>query len=299
MDRRQRVLNFVLPQGRTGVEIGPLTNPLIRKDEGDVLYADHLPTDALRRQYDGHPTLGPVGTDGIVPVDVVLGEGGLAEALGPRGPVDYIVASHVVEHVPNAIGWLREAGDALREGGVFCLIVPDKRFTFDHFRRPTTAGALVAAHLAGLRKPPVAIVYEHFARASPVEASAVWKGRPVPLRPISGGPTEALSIAAGIAETGASVDVHCAVFTPCSFADILAELIGLDLLPFECAALEPTRPWESEFFVLLRKRTDRTAAERAATVPRLDPRRHDALPRPRWPQQLALRVPRRWRRAFR
>ncbi|WP_350394881.1 methyltransferase domain-containing protein [Methylorubrum podarium] len=292
-------MNFVLPQGRTGVEIGPLTNPLIRKDEGDVLYADHLPTDALRRQYDGHPTLGPVGTDGIVPVDVVLGEGGLADALGPRGPVDYIVASHVVEHVPNAIGWLREAGDALREGGVFCLIVPDKRFTFDHFRRPTTAGALVAAHLAGLRKPPVAVVYEHFARASPVEASAVWKGRPVLLRPISGGPTEALSIAAGIAETGASVDVHCAVFTPCSFADILAELIGLDLLPFECAALEPTCPWESEFFVLLRKRTDRTAAERAATVPRLDPRRHDALPRPRWPQRLALRLPRRWRRAFR
>ncbi|CAO4186057.1 Methyltransferase type 12 [Methylorubrum aminovorans] len=299
MDRRQRVLNLVLPEGRTGVEIGPLTNPLIRKDEGDVLYADHLPTDALRRQYQGHPTLGPAGTDGIHPVDIVLGEGGLAEALGPRGPVDYIVASHVVEHVPNPIGWLREAGAALREGGVFCLIVPDKRFTFDHFRTPTTAGALVAAHLAGLRKPPLATVYEHFARASPVDAGAVWRGRPVPLRPISGGPAEALSIAAGLAETGASVDVHCAVFTPCSFAEILAELIGLDLLPFECAALEPTRPWESEFFVLLRKRSDRTAAERAASVPRLDPHRHDALPRPTWPQRIGQRLPRRWRRTFR
>lgn len=299
MDRRQRVLNLVLPQGRTGVEIGPLTNPLILKEEGDVLYADHLPTDELRRQYNGHPTLGPAGTDGIHPVDIVLGEGGLSDALGPRGPVDYIVASHVVEHVPNPVRWLREAGDALREGGVFCLIVPDKRFTFDHFRTPTTAGALVAAHLAGLRKPPLATVYEHFARTSPVDAGAIWKGSSVTCKPISGGPTEALSIAAGIAETGASVDVHCAVFTPCSFARILAELIGLDLLPFECAALEPTRPRESEFFVLLRKCTDRAAAERAATVPRLDPSRHDALPRPTWPQRIGLRLPRRWHRAFR
>lgn len=294
MDRRQRVLNLVVPHGRTGVEIGPLTHPIVLKSDGAVLYADHLPTDALRRQYRGHPTLGPAGIDGIVPVDVVLGESGLARALGARGPVDYIVASHVIEHVPDPVRWLREAGDALREGGVFCLLVPDKRFTFDHFRTPTSTGALIAAHLTGLRRPPLAIVYEHFARTCPVDAGAVWQGRPVPLKPINGGPVEALSIAAGIAETGASVDVHCTVFTPYSFAEILTELIGLDLLPFECVALEPTRPREDEFFVLLRKRTEGTAAERAATVPRLDPGRHDALPRPGWPQ----RVAQRWRQAL-
>ncbi len=296
MDRRQRVLNLVVPHGRTGVEIGPLAQPILRKSDGDVLYADHLPTEELRRQYHGHPTLGPAGIDGIVPVDIVLGEGGLVQALGTRGPVDYVVASHVVEHVPDPISWLREIGEALHEGGVFCLIVPDKRFTFDHFRMPTTAGALVAAHLAALRKPPVSVVYEHFARTCPVEAGAVWRGEPVTAMPISGGPSEALSITASIAATGASVDVHCTVFTPASFARILAELIGLDLLPFECAALEPTRPREDEFFVLLRKCSGGTAAQRAATVPTLDPSRHDALPRPDWPQRLA----RRWRRrAFR
>lgn len=294
MDRRQRVLNLVVPQGRTGVEIGPLTHPIVLKSDGDVLYADHLPTEELRRQYRGHPTLGPAGIDGILPVDVVLGPGGLAEALGARGPVDYIVASHVVEHVPDPIRWLREAGDALREGGVFCLIVPDKRFTFDHFRTPTSVGALVAAHLAGLDRPTIATVYEHFARACPVDAGRIWKGEAVPVRPISGGPGEALSIAAGIAETGGSVDVHCTVFTPYSFACALAEVISLDLLPFECAALEPTRLREDEFFVLLRKRSDRTAAQRAASVPRLDRRRHDALPQPDWRQRLAGR----WRRGL-
>ncbi len=280
MERRQRVLNLVLPRGRTGVEIGPLAHPLIHKSDGDVLYADHMPTDALRHHYRDHPTLGPAGVDGIVPVDIVLGEGGLAEALRGRGPVDYIVASHVLEHIPDPLGWLAEAAEVMNEGGVFCLIVPDKRFTFDHFRTPTSVGALVAAKLLRLRKPPLSIVYEHFARACAVDRRAVWRGRPVAPRPLSGGSAAAHELAERIARDDAYVDVHCSVFTPFSFAVVLEEVLGLGLLPFECSALEPTRAREDEFFVLLRKRGAWTPAARAASVPRLDPRRHDALPKP-------------------
>jgi SAM-dependent methyltransferase len=299
MDRRQRVLNFVVPHGRTGVELGPLSRPIVLKSDGNVLYADHLSTEGLRHQYRDHPTLGPDGIEGIVPVDVVLGEGGLPRALGSRGPVDYIVASHVVEHVPDAIGWLRECGEALNEGGVFCLMVPDKRFTFDHFRTPTSVGALVAAHLLRLRTPPPEAVYEHFARACEVDVSATWRGQPVPDRPIVGGPPAALDATATAVASGRHIDVHCTVFTPYSFGRVLTELLALDLLPFECAALEPTRPCESEFFVLLRKRSDLSAAARAATVPRLDPARHDALPpRAGWPKRTHAAA-RRWVRSLR
>lgn len=287
MDRRQRVLNLVRPRGRTGVEIGPLAHPLIAKSDGDVLYADHMPTEALRHHYRQHPTLGPAGIDGIVPVDVVLGEGGLPGALGARGPVDYIVASHVVEHIPDPIGWLAEAAEILREGGLFCLIVPDKRFSFDHFRAPTSAGALVAAYLQRLRRPPLGTVYEHFARACVIDRKAVWLGRPVAMQPLTGGPAAAFEAAERIARQDTYVDVHCTVVTPFGFAALLEEILRLGLLPFECAALEPTRPMEDEFFVLLRKRTDLTPAARAASVPRLDPRRHDALPKPRLGARLA------------
>ncbi|ACB83497.1 conserved hypothetical protein [Methylorubrum populi BJ001] len=299
MDRRQRVLNFVVPHGRTGVELGPLSRPIVLKSDGNVLYADHLSTEGLRHQYRDHPTLGPDGIEGIVPVDVVLGEGGLPRALGSRGPVDYIVASHVVEHVPDAIGWLRECGEALNEGGVFCLMVPDKRFTFDHFRTPTSVGALVAAHLLRLRTPPPEAVYEHFARACEVDVPATWRGQPVPDRLIVGGPPAALDATATAVASGRHIDVHCTVFTPYSFGRVLTELLALDLLPFECAALEPTRPCESEFFVLLRKRSDLGAAARAATVPRLDPARHNALPPPAsWPKRTRAAA-RRWVRSLR
>nr|WP_246690269.1 methyltransferase domain-containing protein [Methylorubrum populi] len=292
-------MNFVVPHGRTGVELGPLSRPIVLKSDGNVLYADHLSTEGLRHQYRDHPTLGPDGIEGIVPVDVVLGEGGLPRALGSRGPVDYIVASHVVEHVPDAIGWLRECGEALNEGGVFCLMVPDKRFTFDHFRTPTSVGALVAAHLLRLRTPPPEAVYEHFARACEVDVPATWRGQRVPDRPIVGGPPAALDATATAVASGRHIDVHCTVFTPYSFGRVLTELLALDLLPFECAALEPTRPCESEFFVLLRKRSDLGAAARAATVPRLDPARHDALPPPAgWPKRTRAAA-RRWVRSLR
>nr|WP_244409747.1 methyltransferase domain-containing protein [Methylorubrum populi] len=292
-------MNFVVPHGRTGVELGPLSRPIVLKSDGNVLYADHLSTEGLRHQYRDHPTLGPDGIEGIVPVDVVLGEGGLPRALGSRGPVDYIVASHVVEHVPDAIGWLRECGEALNEGGVFCLMVPDKRFTFDHFRTPTSVGALVAAHLLRLRTPPPEAVYEHFARACEVDVPATWRGQPVPDRLIVGGPPAALDATATAVASGRHIDVHCTVFTPYSFGRVLTELLALDLLPFECAALEPTRPCESEFFVLLRKRSDLGAAARAATVPRLDPARHNALPPPAsWPKRTRAAA-RRWVRSLR
>ncbi|GJE29597.1 hypothetical protein LKMONMHP_4479 [Methylobacterium organophilum] len=279
MNRRQRVLEFVRPAGRVGVEIGPLARPLILREDGDILYADHLGADDLRRKYDGHPALGPEGVAGIAEVDVVLDRCSLAEALGPRGPVDYVVAAHVIEHIPDPIRWLAEAAEALKADGLVCLVVPDKRFTFDHHRPVTPTGALVAAHLNRLERPPISAIYEQIARACPVHAPAVWKGHRVDPTPYpGGGPAEALRIVREVAGTDTYVDAHCTVFTPHSFAVALAEILALGLIPFACEAFAPTLPNEDEFFVLLRKRDAWSPEARAASVPSLDAKRHHDLP---------------------
>lgn len=50
---------------------------------------------------------------------------------------DFVLSSHVIEHLANPLRGLREWGRVLREGGVLVLVVPHKDATFDH-RRPVT-----------------------------------------------------------------------------------------------------------------------------------------------------------------
>lgn len=50
---------------------------------------------------------------------------------------DFILASHVLEHVANPVRALMEWKRIVREDGLVILILPDRRHTFDH-RRPVT-----------------------------------------------------------------------------------------------------------------------------------------------------------------
>ncbi len=53
--------------------------------------------------------------------------------------LDYVAASHVLEHVANPVKALWECARVLRHDGIAYLVVPDRRFTFDHTRPLTPA----------------------------------------------------------------------------------------------------------------------------------------------------------------
>ena len=59
-----------------------------------------------------------------MPVDYVWGDRTLVEAVGQGVYFDYLVASHVVEHVPDMIGWFGEIPAVLKAGGVLSLVFP-------------------------------------------------------------------------------------------------------------------------------------------------------------------------------
>jgi ubiquinone/menaquinone biosynthesis C-methylase UbiE len=58
----------------------------------------------------------------------------------PDAKYDFVLASHVLEHLANPLKALTEWKRVLVPGGILILIVPDKRGTFDH-RRPYTTFA--------------------------------------------------------------------------------------------------------------------------------------------------------------
>jgi SAM-dependent methyltransferase len=126
-----------------GLEIGPLHRPMPLPDGVRVTYTDSFSTDALKqvwaREVDGHD---------IAAIDVVTDAttlDGIADA-----SFDFVVASHVLEHLENPISGLRHALRVLRPGGVLLLALPDRRATFDAARPPTPLAHVIRDYCGGV-----------------------------------------------------------------------------------------------------------------------------------------------------
>ena len=52
--------------------------------------------------------------------------------------LDYVVTSHVLEHVANPVAALLEWHRVLKNNGLIYMVVPDRRYTFDHQREITS-----------------------------------------------------------------------------------------------------------------------------------------------------------------
>jgi len=272
VDRLQTLRQHIdLEHGR-GLEIGPLVNPLVRKSESEVYYVDRATTEELREWFSRDPKIDPAS---ILEVDFAWGANTLAQASAAKLPFDYVVASHVVEHVPDLIGWLNEVAEVLRPGGRLGLVVPDRRYTFDVRRRPSDIAELVEAHLLGLRRPAARATFDHFYRHVDVDTSALWRGEPGHADP----PMDVRGTMASVARAlrnGEYIDTHCWVFSDAEFAEMLRLLMASGLVDLRVVAMVPTRVNEFEFFVTLERPdgpaddTERWRAN-AASVPSITP----------------------------
>jgi SAM-dependent methyltransferase len=215
--RLSRVLARIDLAGMRGVEIGPSFAPIVPKSSGaDVVVVDHTDAASLRTKYRGHG----VSVAAIEEVDVIWSGGSLAAALETRAPFDYIIASHLLEHVANPLAFLADCEALLRDGGVLSLVLPDHRYCFDVLRPPTTFGQWIdALHFArGLHTPGT--VFDHWFHAAERGGIAWSSDTDVPLSMIHHRPD--LEAAFELAVKGDEyVDVHAWVFTPASFRTLI------------------------------------------------------------------------------
>lgn len=281
-DRRKRILEFVQPFGKRGIEVGALNRPIITRADGDVLYADHLSIDGLRDKYAQDPAVNVNDFNDLVHVDIVTGIGSLSSAISANEKFDYIAASHVLEHIADPIGWLFDCTKVLREGGIIFLVLPDRRFTFDRFRADTTTGELIANYHANAICPTPSQVFEYNARSvpcGPEDTKKIWKGEHNDFGHVEKDRLrEALRLEIDVTCNKTYLDCHCSTFTPYSLSVILREIIMLELLPVEVIAIEPTREMEAEFFVALRLSSLATPEQLSDTVPKLDSVKHGQSP---------------------
>jgi hypothetical protein len=251
--RREQVLKFADFSTGRGLEIGPLNQPLITKDMSEVRYVDIFSQDQLRTHYAQDPN---VNVEDIPDIDFVLsGPNGmrpLSEAVRPGAPFTWVIASHVVEHVPDVISWLAQIAEIIEDEAMLLLVVPDRRFTFDILRPSTTVGQMLQAHELREAYPSVRAVYDHFRNAVTVRADSAWRGE----RP--GQEARMYDLAGTMrqvqrARDGHYVDSHLWTFTPASFVAQVAELGQLGMCDFVVEKVVPTAQDQLEFFAVLRR----------------------------------------------
>lgn len=225
--RAARALHRIDRQG-LGLEIGPSVNPLAPKRDGfNVRTVDHLDRAGLVAKYQGHPG---VDVSRIEEVDYVWRGEPYAELTGGRHQFDWIIASHVIEHTPDLIGFLKDCASVLRTGGVLSLVVPDMRDCFDQLRAPSSLASVIDAHLRRAKQPSAGMVAEHFLNASSHGGRIAWH----PGMPGADAFIHDVAVADqqmnAVVQYGVYVDVHAWCFVPSSFRLLMHDLAALGFI---------------------------------------------------------------------
>lgn len=233
LTRQEKILTAIDISTQLGIEIGPLNRPIVAREMGNIRYVDHASTADLKNKYAADPL---VDTEQIVDIDYVWGNKSLPELVSDEAPFDYVIASHVIEHVPDFIGWLKEIHAVLKPHSILSLVIPDKRYCFDYLRQVTQPADVVDAYLRRARCPAPRQIFDFHLSVSSLRDQIVW-GPDTPIKTSDivrlHSPESAWHVTHQVFSENRYHDVHCWVFTLRSFFELLETLIKIDLFDFK------------------------------------------------------------------
>jgi len=251
--REEKALVLVTRE-MTILEIGPALNPIVPCSAGWRSYSlEYASQEELLEKY--RDTL---NVEKIEPVDFIWQSGAIENAVPPElhRTFDVVIASHVVEHFPDPVGFYLSAAKLLKDGGLVSLVIPDKRFTFDFFKPVSTTSDLLNTHAHGRTRHSKKTAFDNLAYNVFEHGDMSWNERPLNEFSFPGGNTalrQAMEIFDSMVEDESVpyVDFHHTVYTPSSFALNILELSQLGVIPYTIAQSYPTS--DCEFYVTLRK----------------------------------------------
>jgi SAM-dependent methyltransferase len=189
-------------------------------------------------------------------IDYVSDKGDLGVVTDEK--FDNVVSSHTLEHQPNLIRHLNQVSGILRPGGRYYVMLPDKRFTFDHYIPLTRVSDVLAADAEAREVHTLTSILYHYAETTHNSALRHWLG----IHRSSGtSPPYVERLRAALEVTrdrsGDYIDVHCWCFTPPSFLTVLNTLSEMNMIRLGIERVYGTPMGSSEFFAILQKSPDR------------------------------------------
>ncbi len=243
----------LIDDGRSALEIGPFCQPLLTG--ANIAYMDVLDAEQLRAR------ALEIGLDPSRCPEKIDYVGGL-DRVARR--FDAVISSHAIEHQPDLVHHLAEIERVLSPDGMFCLIIPDKRYCFDHYIAETTIAGVLQANRERRRSHSLESVIEHVALTTHNDPVRHWAGDHGPPVPPDRAERIRNAITSFDESAGNYIDVHAWYFTPDSFRSVVDGLTALGLTGLEVAEVYDTANGRNEFCAVLRMGADaqRRARER-------------------------------------
>lgn len=233
--RREFVFRTADPAG-SALEIGPAHNAILPKRDGfDTKTVDYIDRAGLVEKYREFKQYSP---DDIEEVDYVIPAGGsMPQVIHER--FDLVLASHVLEHSISLIDFINDCTALLAPGGVFALVVPDRRYCFDRFRERSSIGRVIDTSIDPPRVHTVGTMTEFSLNAVKHGGTSSWsaghKGRYRLIHDLDEAKANAIR-----AQGETYIDVHNWVFTPNHLRLLLQDLHALGLISVREAAFQET-----------------------------------------------------------
>ena len=228
------------------LEIGPFNNPKFKGPS--VSYFDILDRKGLIERA---RTLG-LDSSQCPDINYVSPTADLSSI---NGVFDTIFSSHCIEHQPDLVKHLAQVESLLAPGGSYYLIVPDKRYCFDHYIGESKLPDVYAAASERRRVHTEASILRHQLFTTHNRALRHWLEWHGP-KPSTSTYIDRMANAfaeCAQAKAGAYIDVHAWFFTPAGFSDVIKALKRMNLITLEATRIHDTLLSQFEFFAVLQK----------------------------------------------
>ena len=217
-------------------------------------FIDYISTKELKEKF-SHNNANDLNK--IPEIDFIWDSRELPEIVKNQVPFDFIIASHVLEHIPDIISLFKSLRDILCEGGLVSLIIPDKRQTFDCKKNLTNTAQVIEAHLFKRKRHSTLNVLDHFFESVLLNNDPSWSnGTSFEQLKRVFDDQSALKAGKDSIESEKYIDIHCGIFTTSSFLQILRKISELELFDFEIVDFYSNYPGTAEFFVTLKSIPD-------------------------------------------
>lgn len=215
-----------------GLEIGACHLPTVPSDFGICRFADFRTADEMA-------SLWHIDRHNVCDVDYVISrDRKFSEQIHDR--FDYVIACHVIEHVPNPIGYINDLAQILNPGGLILLSVPDMRMTPDRTRPIITIDHLLMDFYNDCKYPSLEHILEFHRHSLNTESPMIST-------------IDAYRYAVEYLESGMA-DVHCHAWTDDVFRKQFDELCHNGIIEdLHITDFEETKNEFNEFSVIFSK----------------------------------------------